>query len=131
METGIDLRFISRVYPASVIVWAIGVAVSWRLGGFAAAAGWTAGSALSMGVLWGFEWIARRSFAPGSPNAQRDFVRFCAVKLPIILLALVAVVLVGGRSFAAVAAFCAGVVLTQTVIVLKVLGLIVVKRLGN
>jgi hypothetical protein len=121
----IDEGFIGRVYRTSAVVWAVGVAVSWSLAGSAAALGWTVGSALSMGVLRGFEWVARRSFVPGANNPRRDFTRFAIVKLPIILLVLTGFVLLGGRSFAAVAAFCAGVILTQAVIVLKALGLMI------
>jgi hypothetical protein len=128
VETGIDEGFLGRVYRTSVVVWAIGTAISWGVGGLPAAAGWTIGSALSMGLLRGFERMARRSFVPGAEQAHRDFGRFSAAKLPIILVVLVGVVVIGGRSFELIAAFCAGVILTQAVIVLKALGLVIVGR---
>jgi len=128
VETGIDEGFLGRVYRTSAVVWAIGTAISWGVAGPAAAVGWTVGSALSMGVLRGFEWMARRSFVPGAHETRRDFARFSIVKLPIILLVLVGVVLIGGRSFEPIAAFCAGIILTQAVIVLKALGLVIVGR---
>ena len=46
-------------------------------------------------------------------------------------IATIGVVLVGGRSFAFVGAFCAGLLLTQAVIVAKVLGMLVAERLGS
>ncbi|MCX8052375.1 MAG: hypothetical protein N3B12_01075 [Armatimonadetes bacterium] len=128
METGIDEGFLGRVYRTSAFLWAIGTLVSWNLGGLPAAAGWTVGSALSIGVLRGFEQLANRYFVPGSKYSRRDFARFSAAKLPIILLVLVGLVLIGGRSFEAIAAFCAGVILTQAVIVLKALGILIVRR---
>jgi len=131
VATEIDEGFIRRVYVTSAVVWAVGVWVAWRIGGVGAAAGWTAGSAVSFGVLRSFEWIAQRVFVPGAADAKRDFVRFSLVKLPIIALVLMGVVLIGGRSFALVAAFCAGVLLTQAVVVLKALGMLVAERLGG
>ena len=128
MGTEIDEGFLGRVYRTSAVLWAIGTAISWGIAGLPAAAGWTVGSALSMGVLWGFERMARRSFTPGAHDARRHFARFSAVKLPIILVVLLGIVPIGGRSFAAIAAFCAGVILTQAVIVLKALGLVIVRR---
>ena len=128
METEIDDGFLGRVYRTSAVLWAIGTAISWGLAGLPAAVGWTVGSALSMGVLRGFEWMVRRSFVPGTPNAQRNFSRFHVAKLPIILVVIAGVVLIGGRSFELIAAFCAGIILTQAVIVLKALGLVIVRR---
>ncbi len=74
------------------------------------------------------EWLVLRSFAPGVPDGRREFSRFHLARLPILLALIAGVVLIGGRSFAAVAAFCAGVVLTQSVIVLKALGLMILRR---
>jgi len=128
VETGIDDGFLGRVYRTSAVVWAIGTAVSWWVAGPSAAAGWTAGSALSIGLLRGFELVARRSFVPGAREAHRDLVRFSAAKLPIILVVLAGVILIGGKSPRAIIGFCAGVILAQAVIVLKAFGLLIATR---
>ena len=126
-----DEGFVGQVYRTSAVVWAVGVACWWGALGFPAAAGWTVGSALSMGVLRGFEWLARGSFVPGSTTAKRDFTKFAAIKLPIVVLVLAAVVLIGGRSLSVISAFCAGVILTQTVILLRTIGAMTAARLSR
>ena len=131
MTREIDEGFIGRVYRTSIVVWAVGVVCWWGTLGFPAAAGWTVGSALSMGALRGFEWLALGSFVPGSTTAKRDFTKFAVIKLPIVVLILAAVVLIGGRSLPVISAFCAGVILTQTVILLKTIGAMIAARLGR
>ncbi|MGC8861482.1 MAG: hypothetical protein ACP5R5_01760 [Armatimonadota bacterium] len=128
MVAGIDEGFLGRVYRTSVVVWAIGTGLSCGIAGLPAAAGWTCGSILSVGLLRAFELMARQYLATGADTGKRSFGRFSAVKLPIILLVLVGVVLVGGRKPEVIAAFCAGTVLTQAVIVSKALGLYIIDR---
>ncbi len=108
-----------RVYLFAIVAWALGLLVGWPILGFAAAGGWTAGSWLSIGVLKAFEWMVRKTFVPGAADASKEFTRFLVLKLPIILVVVSIVVLAWGRSLPAIAAFCAGILLTQTVIVVK------------
>jgi hypothetical protein len=122
--TTLDDSFINRVYRTSAYLWAFGLLVCAPIGGLPAALGWTLGAAVSMGTLCSLEWIVRREFVPGKSAAGRSLARFSLVKLPIVALMLVGIVLVGGRSFEMIASFCAGVVLTQTVVFLKVMGML-------
>ena len=131
MSKTIDEEFIRRVYGTSAYLWAFGVLVCWAVSGLCAAGGWTLGSALSIGILRSLEWIIRRKFVPGVPDARRAFAKFSLVKLPAVLLVLVLAVWVGKSSFAFIIAFCAGVGLTQSVIFLKVLGTLVAERLNG
>jgi len=124
----IDEGFLDRTYRTVAIVWAVGTAISWQIAGWAAAAGWTAGAALSAGVVRGFEILARRVFVPGAVEPMRDFGRFSIAKLAIVLSILVGVVLIAGRNAEAIIGFCAGLVLAQGVIIMKALGLLVVRR---
>ena len=125
-----DEGFLGRVYRTSAYVWAFVALLLLSLAGWPAAAGWTVGSALSLGVLRSLEVVIRRSFVPGVPNARGSLTKLSVVKLPLILLVLGLVVWLGRNSFAFIIAFCAGVVLTQTVIFLKVLGMLFVERLN-
>lgn len=124
-RTEIDDNFIKRTYRTSGYVWAIGVLASWAIAGAYAAVGWTLGAAVSVGILRSLEWIVRRAFVPGASDARGDLARFSLVKLVVVAAVLAGIVLLGGRSFALVVAFCAGVVLTQAVIFLKVLGMLI------
>jgi hypothetical protein len=141
----IDDAFIRRVYKTSAYLWAFGVFVwiclwqgilarGWVLSsnwGLLAALGWTLGSAVSVGTLWSLSWIIRRAFVPGNIEAKRNLGKFSLVKLVVITLVLAGIVRFGGRSFALVGAFCAGVVLTQGVIFLKVLGMLICEHSNN
>lgn len=118
----IDGSFLRRVYRTSVFLWAFGLLAAWSVAGLPAALGWTLGSGVSFGILWSLEWIVRRVIVPGSQGAKRDFARFSILKLVAVAAVLIGVVELGGKSFALIVAFCAGVVLTQAVIFLKVLG---------
>jgi len=68
---------------------------------------------------------------PGADKAKREFAKFSLLKLALIVMMLIGVVLVGGRSFAFVGAFCAGLLLAQAVIVAKALGMLFAERLGS
>ena len=101
------------------------------LWGIVPAAGWTIGCALSVGILRSLEWVIKRNFVPGAEKAKREFAKFSLVKLALLVIILIGVVLIGGRSFAFVGAFCAGLLLAQAVIVAKVLGMLVAERLSS
>lgn len=121
----IDEAFINRVYRTSAFLWGFGVLVAWSIAGPMAAIGWTVGSGVSFGTLKSLDWVVRRAFVPGNLAARRDLARFSILKLVVLGGVLVGTVLLGGRSFALIVAFCAGVVLTQAVIFLKVVGMLI------
>ena len=131
MKAEIDDGFIGRVYVSSAYLWAFVALAVFALWGIVAAAGWTVGCALSVGILRSLEWVIKRNFVPGADKAKREFAKFSLLKLAGIVIILIGVVLVGGRSFAFVGAFCAGLLLAQAVIVAKVLGMLVAERLGS
>ena len=125
MTREIDEAFIGRVYKTSAYVWAVVAIVSLIAWNWLAAVGWTVGSAVSFGILRSLDWIIRRTFVPGSTSAQSGLAKFSLIKLAVITIIIVVMVLLGGRSFALIVGFCAGVVLTQAVIFLKVLGMLI------
>jgi hypothetical protein len=138
----IDDAFIKRVYRTSISMWGFGALVwlglwqvltarGWTLSpnwGWMAALGWTLGSAMSVGLLWSLERIIRRAFVPGNTEAKRNLGRFSLVKLVVVAAILAIIVIFGGRSFALVGAFCAGVALTQAVMFFKVVGMLICER---
>ena len=121
----IDEAFIKRVYRTSVYVWLFVTLVLLSFRSLGGVAGWTLGSAVSMGTLWSLEWIVRRAFVPGNLNAKSALAKFSFLKIAAILPILGMAVWAGTYSVAYVFAFCAGVVLTQAVIFLKVLGMLI------
>ncbi|MHB9038294.1 MAG: hypothetical protein ACYC64_16695 [Armatimonadota bacterium] len=141
----IDDAFIKRVYRSSAFMWGFGTLVLLSLWqgltargvalssnwGWSAALGWTLGSAMSVGTLWSLEWIIRRTFVPGNVEAKRSVGRFSLVKLAVVVLVLAVIVKLGGKSFPLVAAFSAGIVLTQAVIFFKVLGVLICEYLHD
>lgn len=131
MKTTIDEGFIGRVYKSSACLAAIGVGVCWMMGGPYAAAGWTVGALVSTGILASLEWVIRRSFVPGATRARSTLAKFSLAKLPLVLLVLGLVVWLGRLSTAFLLAFCAGVLLTQTVITMKALGIALCERLNT
>lgn len=96
-----------------------------------AAAGWTVGALVSTGILASLEWVIRRSFVPGATRARSTLAKFSLAKLPLVLLVLGLVVWLGRLSTAFLLAFCAGVLLTQTVITMKALGIALCERLST
>ncbi|MDH7600758.1 MAG: hypothetical protein QHI38_01255 [Armatimonadota bacterium] len=122
VETGLDEFFLVRVYRTSALVWAVGVGLLSGCGMMSAALGWTVGSAASVGLLRGIEWAVRRFFVPGRSFDKRDLAKLASVKFGVIVSFMLGVVLLGGRSFGFIAGFCAGVILSQSVIVFKALG---------
>lgn len=130
-KTEIDEGFISRVYKTSGFVWIFGAIFCLGPLGWLAAAGWTLGCGLSVGVLLSLEWIIRRDFVPGAINAKRAFIKFTLVKVPVLLAVLALVVWVGMSSLIFLAAFSVGVLLTQLVMFLKVMGMLAHQRLNG
>lgn len=130
-KTEIDQAFIGRVYRTSAFLWAFGVLVCLAVFGWKAAAGWTVGSALSFGILRSLDWGIRLFFVPDNPAAQGQLARLSIVKLFALFAVLAVVVLVGGKSFAFIGAFCIGILLTQAVICFKVLGMALIRQSAN
>lgn len=128
MGTDLDESFLARVYRTSAVLWAVGVSVLGGLGRENIAIGWTVGSGTSIGLLRGIEWTVRRFFVPGRLVNNRDLVKILAIRLAVIVPFIGVIVLLGGRSFGFIVGFCAGLVLTQSVIVLKVLGVLLSGR---
>jgi len=131
VKAEIDDGFIGRVYVSSAYLWAFVALAVFALWGIVAAAGWTIGCALSVGILRSLEWVVKRNFVPGADKAKQEFAKFSLVKLALVVIILIGVVLAGGSNFGFVAAFCAGLLLAQVVIVAKVLGMLVAERLGS
>ena len=127
----IDQAFFGRVYRTSAFLWALGVLVCFAAFGWKAAAGWTVGSAVSFGILRSLEWGIRRFFVPDNAGAQGQLAKLSIVKLFGLLAVLVVVVLLGGKSFAFIGAFCIGILLTQSVICFKVLGAAFIRQPAN
>lgn len=126
MKTDIyDETFLARVYRTSAFLWAF-LALAWLVVlSWPAAIGWTVGSAVSFGILRSLEITVRRYFVPGEEGAKYALARFSIGKLFIIIAILSIVIITGGKSFSLIVAFCAGLVLTQAVIFLKVLGMLI------
>jgi len=126
-----DDGFLAGVYRTSGILWLIGVGVFAAFRSWSGVAGWTVGSAVSVGVVRSLEVVIRRSFVPGAAKPKRDLSRLSLAKLPVVILVLIGIVLLGGRDLALVGAFCAGVVLVQSAIVLNTLRSLVVGGPSN
>jgi len=109
-------------------VWAFGVLVAVGLDGWKSAAGWTIGSVVSVAAMWSLERFVRRTYVPGAMSAQRALVRFSVVKLVVVVVVLALAIRLGGKALEFYAALCAGLILTQSVVVLKVVGMIIVER---
>ncbi len=84
---------------------------------------------ISFGTLRSLEVVIRRNFVPGREGADKALAKFSLIKLPAVLAVIALAVWLGGRSFAFVVGFCAGVVLTQSVAVLKVVGMLITQML--
>ena len=126
--TRIDEGFLSRVYRTSAVVSAFGVMVAWSVAGPHAAIGWIVGSTISLGVLRGIEWFVGKTLRPGSERSGRALLLGALVHWPFLLALLAGAVWFGRGRFSYIVAFCAGLLLTQAVIVLKVVGMLVNQR---
>lgn len=126
-----DEGFIRRVYRTSVIVWVFGVLVSWSIAGLHAAFGWTFGSAISVGLLAGIEWIVRKAVTPGNLRAKKVLTNVAALHWPIILAVMALAIWLSARRIPYLIAFIAGLGLAQVVIVLKTVGAVIVERLNG
>lgn len=129
--TRIDEGFIARVYRMSAVVWAFGALAFWGSLGKYAAIGWTVGSAISVGLLRGIDWFIRRTVTPENDRARRSLPIAALLHWPVLIAALGAAVWFGRGHVSYIVAFCAGLVLTQAVIVLKVVGMLVNQRLNR
>lgn len=127
----IDEGFLGRVYKTSAIVWAFGALVTWSVAGLHAAAGWTFGSAISVGLLAGIEWIVRKAVTPGNLRAKKALTNVAALHWPIILAVMALAIWLSGRRIPYLVAFIAGLGLAQVVIVLKAVGVVIVERLNG
>lgn len=128
---GIDEGFIARVFRTSAVVFAFGVLAFWSTLGWRAALGWAIGSAISLGLLAGIQWAVRQYARPGNPRAKKSLTIVALLHWPVLAAILAAAVWYGRGRFSYIIAFCAGLVLTQAVIVLKVLGMLVNQRLNR
>ena len=124
----INDRFIAGVYRSSIYAWGAGALLSVGVWGWIPALGWTVGAAVSVGTLCSTEWIVRRAFVPDNVAARAQLNRFSVLKLLALIATVSLVVLVGGRSFEFVLGFCAGAILTQAVICLRVVSGLVRRR---
>jgi hypothetical protein len=129
--SAIDEGFIRRVYITSAYVWAFGLLASWSVSGFRAALGWTVGSAISLGLLRGIDWFIRGTVRPSNTRARRSLPLVALLHWPVLIAVLAAGVWFGRGHFSYIVAFCAGLVLTQGVIILKVIGMLVNQRLNK
>ena len=128
---GIDEGFIARVLRTSVAVWGFGAIAFWGTLRWPAALGWTVGSAVSMGLLVAIRWAVMRAVTPDNPRAKRMLVVTALVHWPVLIGVLAAAVWLSRGRFSYIVAFCAGLILTQAVIVLKVVGMLVNQRLNR
>jgi len=127
----IDNGFLGRVYRTSAIVCAVGFLVWWATMGLYAALGWVAGSLVSLAVVRSLEIVIRWQFVPGNPRAGSALARFSVLKVLAALVILSLAVIAGRYGYEFIVAFCAGILLAQAVIILKVLGKALSSRLSE
>lgn len=127
----IDEAFIKRVYRTSAYVWGFVALVLLSFGSWWGAAGWSLGAIVSAGVLWSLEWIVRRVFVPDNLRAKSALQRFTLIKIAAGLPILGIAVWASTHSVVFIFAFCAGVVLTQAVIFLKVVGMLICQHFND
>lgn len=127
----IDEGFVGRVYRTSAIVWAFGALVTWSFAGLHAVVGWTFGSAVSVGLLAGIEWIVRKAVTPGNLRAKRILTNVALLHWPVILAVMALAIWLSGQRTAYLIAFAAGLSLTQAVIMLKAVGMLVLQLLNR
>lgn len=125
-----DDGFLPAVYRLSAVLWLIGTVVLTVFRLWNGLIGWAVGAAVSIGLVRSLELVVRHSFVPGATKSKKFLTRFSLVKLPIIVLILTALVLLGGRDFVLVGAFCGGLVLVQAAIALTALRSLVAGRQG-
>jgi hypothetical protein len=124
-----DEGFIRRTYRTSIIVWAIATVTLMAFRLWYETLGFTIGSAVSIGILMSLDTTIRRLFVPGSTGAVKKLFKVGFVKLLIIAAVLIGVIKIG--RFDLIVAFCAGVLLTQSVMFLKVIGALLAKRVAE
>ena len=126
-----DEGFLRRVYITSTMVWAFGALATWSFAGLHAALGWTLGSAISVGLLAGIEWIVRKAVTPGNLRAKKVLTNVALLHWPIVLAVMALAIWMSGRRIAYLVALIAGLGLAQAVIVLKTIGAMLVERLNK
>lgn len=126
-----DEGYFGRVYRTSAIVWLFGVLAAWAVAGIYAAFGWTMGSAISVGLLAGIEWIVRTIVRPGNVAAKKALTKVAALHWPIIVGVLALAIWLSGRRVEYIVAFAAGLGLAQAVIVLKAVGAVIVDGMNK
>ncbi|MGI6294771.1 MAG: hypothetical protein ACOX3G_01660 [Armatimonadota bacterium] len=131
MSNGIDEGFIRRVYITSGYVWTFGLLASWSVSGWRAALGWTVGSALSVGLLRAIEWFVRSAIRPGHKGARKQLLIVAIIHWPVLVAVLAGGLWLAQGNFPYIVAFCVGLVLTQIIIVLKVVGMLVNQYLNR
>lgn len=131
MSNEIDEGFIRRVFITSGYVWAFGLLASWSMSGWRAAFGWTVGSALSVGLLRAIEWFVRSAIRPGHKAARKQLLIVAIIHWPALVAVLAGGLWLARGNFPYIVAFCAGLVLTQLIIVLKVVGMLVNQYLNK
>lgn len=125
----IDEGFINRTYRTSVVAWGVATIVCLVLRFWFVAIGLTIGSALSIGVLAGFERVVRRTFVPGGVAHKWTIAKFWLMKTVVIAGVIAGVVLT--RRFDLIIGFCVGVALTQVVMFLKVIGIMLLEWMNK
>ena len=122
----LDEGFLRRTYRTCSWVLLLVVLFTTGLGAFRVAWSITAGAALGLAVLRGYEWMVRRWLTPGETRAAASAmaVKLSLLKLPALALLLYLVVRSGWFHLAA---FAAGVALIQSVIFLRAVGLSLVQ----
>lgn len=124
----IDEKFISRTYKTGAAVAAFGFFIAATRFGIHAGIGWLLGSLVSAGILYSFEWFVRRTFVAEEKTAKKQFGKFSLLKFPVILAVCAAVVYLGKDQPRLIVGFACGIILMQTVMVLKVLGMMLQDR---
>ncbi len=125
----IDEGFMHRTYRTSIVVWAIVAIMLLSVQKWFVALGFTVGAAISLGVLASLDYIVRRVFVPGKISSGRSLTVFSAFQLTAVVSVVIGVVLT--RRVDVIIGFCVGLILTQAIMVLKVVGIALNKRLGQ
>lgn len=127
----IDEAFIKRVYIIGVYVWGIFSLVLLSLRFWWLTLGWTLGCLVSIALLWSIEFIVRRTFVPGNDRAAGQFGSFSLLKIFALLPILGLVAWLTRYGPAVIFGFCGGALLTQSVILVKVLVIMIRQRIND
>lgn len=125
----IDEGFIRRTYRTTIVVWAIAALACLSFQLWYATIGLVIGTAVSLGVLASLDRVIRRTVVPGATGAGKALAKFGIIKF--VALAVIVFGVVMTRRFDLIMGFCAGIVLTQLVMFLKVIGMALMERIGG